>query len=118
MKRHLYGQRFPDQRALIEGLPLAVLASFLVTADAMENLKTLNTHRDQLRRELRLVGNGSEDKIDSHRSTPCDYLTQAWQFTYHASFLGLGGELFRLISGPLAEKTVRRKKKLANRRGI
>ena len=101
MKRHLYAQRFPDQRALIEGLPLAVLASFLVTADAVENIKTLNQHRDQLWREIRLWEMDLEEKIRHHRTTPCDVLTQAWQFIYHSSFLGLGGELFRLGSAPL-----------------
>ncbi len=101
MKRHLYAQRFPDSRALIERLPLTVLASFLITPEVTENLKTLNTHRDELRRELLSWEMDLEARIKHYRSTPCDYVTQAWNFIYYASFLGLGGELFRQISGPL-----------------
>ena len=110
MKKHLYAQRFPDPRALIEGLPLAVLASFLVTAEVSENLKTLNQHRDQLRLEILQWELTLQDNLRGERFTPCDYVTQAWNFVYYSSFLGLGGELFRLLGHSLSGEGNREEK--------
>ena len=110
MKKHLYAQRFPDPRALIEGLPLAVLASFLVTAEVTENLKTLNQHRDQLRLEILQWELTLQDNLRRERFTPCDYVTQAWNFVYYSSFLGLGGELLRLLGRSLSGEGSREEK--------
>ncbi len=110
MKKHLYAQRFPDPRALIEGLPLAVLASFLVTAEVIENLKTLQEHQGQLRLENRRWELTLQDDIRREHSTPCDYVTQVWNFVYYSSFLGLGGELFRLLGHSLSGEGSREEK--------
>ncbi len=110
MKKHLYAQRFPYPQALIEGLPLAVLASFLVTTEVTENLKTLNQHRDQLRLEILRWELTLQDHIRRQRFTPCDYVTQTWSFVYYSSFLGLGGELFRLLGRSLSDEGSREEK--------
>lgn len=97
MKRHLYAQRFSDRRTLIEGLPLTVLASFLISEDIADTLKSLNQHQDQLRTEIVKWEIALQDEIHRQHLTPCDYVTQAWRFMYQSSFLGFGGELFRLL---------------------
>lgn len=97
MKRYLYAQRFPDPQALIEGLPLTLLSSFLITAEVTENLTVLNQHIDQLRLEILQWELRLQDDIQRERQTPCDYVTRAWRFVYYSSFLGLGGELCRVL---------------------
>ena len=98
MKRHLYAQRFPDPRALIEGLPLTVLASFLLTSDATAWLQTLNQHKDTIRQQNLLWEMDLQEKARHQRPTPCDRLTEVLAFIYHSSFIGLGGEVFRLTA--------------------
>ncbi len=102
MKKHLYTQRFPDPQALIEGLPLAVLASFLITVEVIENLKTLQEHQGQLRLENRRWEFTLQEDIRQDRQTACDYMTRAWHFVYYSSFLGVGGELGRLLGRSLS----------------
>ncbi len=110
MKKHLYAQRFPDPQALIEGLPLAVLASFLITVEVIENLKTLNQHRDQRRLEILQWELTLQDSIRRERFTPCDYVTRAWHFVYYSSFLGVGGELGRLLGRSVSGEGSREEK--------
>ena len=110
MKKHLYAQRFPDPRALIEGLPLAVLTSFLVTAAVVENLKTLQEHQGQLRLENRRWEWTLQEDIRQDRQTACDYVTRAWHFVYYSSFLGLGGELGRLLGRSLSGESSQEEK--------
>ena len=98
MKRYLYAQRFPDPRALIEGLPLTVLASFLLTSDATAWLQTLNQHKDTIRQQNLLWEMDLKEKARHQRPTPCDRLTEVLAFIYHSSFIGLGGEVFRLTA--------------------
>ena len=110
MKKHLYAQRFPDPQALIEGLPLAVLASFLVTVEVTENLKVLNQHQDQLRLEILQWKLTLQEDIRQNRQTACDYMTRAWHFVYYSSFLGVGGELGRLLGRSLSGEGSREEK--------
>ena len=90
MKRYLYAQSFPDSRALIEGLPLTILASFLITTEVTENLKALNQHQDQLRLERLQWELTLQDELRREHRTPCDYLTQAGQFIYYSTWIGVG----------------------------
>jgi hypothetical protein len=106
MKRYLYAQRFPDREALLKVLPLTVLTSFLLTPDAVTSLQILNQHKDQLRREMTVWEAELTGKVRRQQANPCDMLTEALKFIYHSTFLGVGGELFRLMGQVAVQENI------------